>query len=113
LALDPREWTQTSFASLTTRRTDLLTPAPFQRRSVVRFALPPGYKAKNLGVDVKEVEDPHVRFVVSASQADGTLTVTRDYSILGGTVTVSEYPAFRRKLIAYDTAEATTIKLTK
>ncbi|MEZ5991963.1 MAG: DUF3857 domain-containing protein [Planctomycetota bacterium] len=113
LALDPREWTQTSFASLTTRRTDLLTPAPFQRRSVVRFALPPGYKAKNLGVDVKEIESPHVRFVVSASQADGTLTVTRDYSILGGTVTVSEYPAFRRKLIAYDTAEATTIKLTK
>lgn len=113
LALDPREWTQTSFASLTTRRTDLLTPAPFQRRSVVRYTLPEGYKAKGLGSGLNELDDPHLRLVVTAAQAGNTLTITRDYSVLGGTVTVAEYSAFRRKLIAYDTAEATTIKLTK
>ena len=44
-ALDPREWTQTSFGSLTTRKTDLLTPAPYERISIVHYKLPAGDEA--------------------------------------------------------------------
>jgi len=112
LALDPRRWTQTSFASLTTRNTDLLTPAPFKRSSTVRFKLPQGYKSAKIP-EALALSGEHLKLDISVAEKDGTLTVTREYSILGGTVKVGDYPEFRRKLIRYDSAEAASIKLTK
>lgn len=110
--LDPREWTQTEFAGLTTRKTALLTPAPYQRKTVTRFKLPQGYRAARLP-DALNIDHPNVRLRVSAESKDGVLTVTREYAMLGGTIQPSDYSEFRRKLIQYDSAEAATIRLTK
>ncbi|MCG3183506.1 MAG: hypothetical protein ICCCNLDF_01610 [Planctomycetes bacterium] len=111
-ALDPREWTQTEFAALTTRRTDLLTPAPFRRLSVTRFKLPKGYSLAKLP-EALQLEHANAKLALKLEQKDGVLTVTRDYSLLGGTVAAKDYPEFRRKLIQFDTAEQAVIKLTK
>lgn len=111
-ALDPREWTQTEFAALTTRRTDLLTPAPFRRLSVTRFKLPKGYSMAKLP-EALQLEHANAKLALKLEQKDGVLTVTRDYSLLGGTVAAKDYPEFRRKLIQFDSAEQATIKLTK
>lgn len=110
--LDPREWTQTEFAGLTARKTALLTPAPYQRKTVTRFKLPPGHKPAKLAEPVN-IDHANVRLKVSAESGDGTLTVTREYALLGGTIQPADYPDFRRKLIQYDSAEAATIRLTK
>ena len=110
--LDPREWTQTEFAALTTRRTALLTPAPYQRVSVTRFKLPEGYASAKLPKALN-IKHPNVRLNVSADVNDGVLTITREYALLGGTILPEAYPDFRRKLIEFDSAEATTIRLKK
>ena len=89
-----------------------LTPAPFKRSSTVRFILPDGYKPAKIPESLA-ISGDHVKLNISATEKDGTLTVTREYSILGGTVKVAEYPEFRRKLIRYDSGEAASIKLTK
>ena len=111
-ALDPREWTQTSFGSLTSRKTDLLTPAPYERRSVVRYKLPAGYTVAKLPAALS-IEHENVNLSWGVESKDGVLTVTRAFAMLGGTVKASDYPEFRRKLIEFDTAEQATIKLTK
>ncbi|MCA8915470.1 MAG: DUF3857 domain-containing protein [Planctomycetes bacterium] len=111
-ALDPREWTQTSFGSLTTRKTDLLTPAPYERISIVHYKLPAGRKVANLPAAL-EIQHPNVSLGVSAESKNGVLTVTRKFALLGGTVKAADYPGFRSKLIQFDTAELATIKLSK
>jgi cellulose synthase operon protein C len=110
--LDPREWTQTEFASLTTRRTDLLTPAPFERVNITRFNLPRGFKPAALP-DPLKIDHAGARLSVTVEGADGVLTVTRSYALLGGTVRAEDYPAFRRELIRYDSAESAPIRLKK
>lgn len=110
--LDPRQWTQTEFAALTTRRTTLLTPAPYMRRSVLKFKLPTGYKAARLPEDLN-VDHASARLRFSTAVADDVLTLTREYALLGGVIRPEDYPDFRRHLIDYDSSESATVRLTK
>jgi hypothetical protein len=112
VALDPREWTQTEFASLTARKTDLLTPAPFERSSIVRFTLPVGYAIERKPADLL-IDHANVRLELKTESKDGVLTVTRSYRMVGGVVKPADYPEFRRKLSEFDSAETATIKLKK
>lgn len=111
-ALNPREWTQTQFASLTTRQTALLMPAPFERVSVTRFKLPEGYRVADTP-DGVEVTHANADLAVSVEQEDGVLTVERRYTLKGAPLAPSEYPEFRRGLIRFDNAESATIRLEK
>jgi hypothetical protein len=112
VALDPREWTQTEFASLTARKTDLLTPAPFERSSIVRFTLPVGYAIERKPADLL-IDHANVRLELKTESKDGVLTVTRSYRMVGGVVKPADYPEFRGKLSEFDSAETATIKLKK
>lgn len=113
LAADARQWGQTSFASLTTRKTELVLPTPFSRVTTVTYKLPEGLKPETM--EGLKIEQGNATLSVSfeLSEDERTLTVTRSYEFHGGIISPEDYPKFREALTRFDNAEARTIRLTR
>jgi len=110
LALNPRQWGKTQYASLTTRKTDMLLPPPYTRSSTWTFTLPANTTPVELPAKFEAVTS-NARLATSAAMEGGKLVIRRSYAMLGGTVAVADYAAWRRALLDFDAAETATLRL--
>lgn len=110
LALDPRQWGKTHYASLTARKTDLLLPAPSTRSSTWKFTLPAGKRPVGLPGKFEQTT-ANARLAVSTVIEKDVLVVRRSCALLGGVVRVADYAAWRRALLDFDHAESATLRL--
>lgn len=111
-SLAPMRWGQSLFASLASRKTELLLPPPYAQQLTLKLAIPAGKKAGALPKAYSSTSR-HLELGLAATlSADGrTVTVTRTVTMHGGIVPVAEYVAFRRALVDFDAAELHTLKL--
>ncbi|MBX3460236.1 MAG: hypothetical protein KF696_09810 [Planctomycetes bacterium] len=112
LALRPHEFGKTGLASLAKRKTDLLLAPPYSQDMTITYTLPAGMKAVNLPAALA-VDHPHAALHAAAEMKEGKLVVQSRYANRGGVVKADDYPAFRAKLIEFDSAEAQTIRLAR
>lgn len=112
VALNPRGWGNTQYASLGKRKTVLLTTAPFSRTSRWVFALPAGKELAQVPAEFLR-NSKYLQLRVGAKVEDGKLIVDRRYALGGKPVQPADYQQFRRELIEFDNAEKQNVSFKK
>ena len=115
LALAPfgqgQKWTE-SWASLSTRRHDLILPSPFENRFSFRWELPPGTAAAGLPPPLRR-EGPFGSWSVSVRLEEGALVAEGALRVTRRRVTAADYPAFREFLAGLDRALLRTVRIVR
>ena len=82
VSFNPREWTQTQFASLTARKTDMLLPAPFMHTTTWTLKLKAGQRLAKPPKPLKS-ESEFASLEIQATQKGATISVRRVFKLLG------------------------------
>jgi hypothetical protein len=99
-----------AYASLSTRRYDLVLGEPMQNRFTYRFALPAGWKAVEVPEDAAG-DAPDAAFEVRHHVEGNTLVVEGHVTFKTGRVSAARYPAFRELAAAIDRAFSRRIRI--
>jgi hypothetical protein len=99
-----------SYASLSTRRHDLVLGEPMTNRFAYRFVLPEGFTAVEVPEDAA-ADGPDAAFEVRHRVEGGALLVEGHVTFKSGRVPAARYPAFRELAAAVDRAFSRRIRI--
>jgi hypothetical protein len=98
------------WASLATRRYELVAGDPDESRSTYRIALPRGWEPAELP-EPAVVDGPHASFELRYRAEPGAIVVEARITLKDRRIPVTDYPAFRALLAAADAAFDRPIRL--
>jgi hypothetical protein len=99
-----------AYASLSTRRHDLVLGDPSVSRFTYRYALPPGWRVVEAPAAASGASS-HASFEVRAREEGGALVVEGHVTFAASRVPAAEYPAFRALMGELDRAFARTVRV--
>ncbi|HEY6098316.1 MAG TPA: DUF3857 domain-containing protein, partial [Anaeromyxobacter sp.] len=99
-----------AYASLSSRRHDLVLGEPTSSRFTYRFALPAGWKVTEMPEDAA-ADGPDAAFEVKNRVEGGSLVVEGHVTFKTGRVAAARYPAFRELAAAVDRAFSRRIRV--
>jgi hypothetical protein len=102
LTLFPHRVTS-SYGTLERRETDLVLPYAWSTRNVIRYAVPPGYRAEELPAG-QTIDTPYASLDQTIRAVDGGYEVDDTVTIKQRRVPKADYPRFREALLAIDRA---------
>jgi hypothetical protein len=106
-----RNYTQ-SFASLATRKFDLVLDGPFTNRFAFRYTLPKGMHASDLPPEAQETS-PFGHYKLSVREDGGQVICEAEVALTVDRVSAEDYPKFRAFLGRMDQAFQRRVELTK